>query len=204
MAEQGGYRRPSKQQSFSGVGKNSRRTDKQIKRSPNVQDSTDLQVGDREKIRQGQQARGLPQTPSPSVSAPPRGGSPSPTAGAGAGLPDHLMSIPTGRPGEDEMTPATPAPIEPEDDQEVVLQWLVDTFQDDAANRMLQDKRAAKVTPMQPTTFTEDLDEPTLEPGEPEAIELGEDLATEGAAAGEDVDQTSVETPAAPSETPVV
>ena len=174
--KRGGYRRPDdRSPKASGIGKNSKRTDTQAIKSPNVQDSTDLQVGDRERIRQGQKVAPLSQTPSPSVSAPPRGGSSGAAAGAGAELPPHLFAKPTSRPLEDEMTPASPPPMEPQDDQEVVLQFLIDAFGDENAAKMLEEKRGANVAsapaPMAPTTFEPEV---AQEPGEPEAVELGE------------------------------
>ena len=175
MADRGGYRRSKESTSVSGIGKNSKRTDgRQAIRSPNIQDSTDLQQGDRERIRQGQKVQPLSETPSPSVSAaPPRG--PSASAGAGAvELPPHLMG-PTSRPLEDEMTPASPPPVEPQDDKEVVLQFLIDAFGDENASSMLEEIRMSKQTPstpMMPTTLAPEVVE---EPGEPEAIELGEE-----------------------------
>ena len=98
--KRGGYRRPSDPSSYSGAGKNSKRTDgRQAIKSPNVQDSTDLSVGDGERIRQGQQVQRLSETPSPSVSAPPRG-SPSSAAGGGAGIPPLAFEMESKRPDE--------------------------------------------------------------------------------------------------------
>lgn len=204
-SERGGVRRPSdRSPKVSGIGKNSKRTDTQAIRSPNVQDSTDLQVGDRERIRQGQKTQPLSETRSPQVSAAPPSGGPLPAGGGGAELPAHLMSKLSTRPNEDEMTPASEPPVEPQDDKEVVLQFLIDAFGDQNASSMLEEIRTSKQAPVVPTAPTTLAPEVVEEPGEPEAMEFGEDLATEGAAAGEEVDQTSVETPAAPSEAPVV
>lgn len=178
MAEQrGGYRRPSKQESFSGVGKNSRRTDKQAIKSPNVQDSTDLQVNDRERIRQGQQVAPLSKTSSPSVSSAPRSlSSPQPSGGGPMALPENIFSMPSTRPGEDPMTPASEPPIEPEDDMEVVLAFLAynPDIQDQAALQMLKDHRATKQAPEMPAVVPP-VTSPgsTTEPGEPEPVELG-------------------------------
>lgn len=178
MAEQrGGYRRPEdRSPKVSGVGKNSKRTDTQVIASPNVQDSTDLQTGDRERIRQGQKVQRLGATPAPNVTPPtsgPRLDGPAMTSPGGGGEPPlHLAQMPTNRPLEDPMTPPSALPEEPQDDQEVVLQWLVDAFGDQAASQMLRDKRAARVQPVTPQMPPMQPEiEPALPTEEPEAIE---------------------------------
>lgn len=147
--KRGGNRRPSDRGAkVSGVGKNSKRTDTQAIKSPNVQDSADLQVGDRERIRQGQQVQPLASAPSPLA---PASGSPRPPAGGGRPLqiPPHLLGMPSTRPDEDILTPTAP-PDEPLDDMEVVLQFLVNEFQDENANRMLQEHRTSRQAPELP------------------------------------------------------
>src|SRR3990172_1042595 len=143
---QGGARRPSNPASYSGIGKRSRRTDGQAIKSPNVQEGTDLTQGDRTIIEQGQRGAPLSKTPTPSFS-------PTRVPGVGTGapgeLPQHLMALPSTRPGEDEMTPATPVE-EPEIDAEVVLKFLEDEFQDDLAAKMLQRIRAERIAPEVP------------------------------------------------------
>lgn len=45
------------------------------------------------------------------------------------------------------MTPPPEAPVEPADDKEVVLQFLIDNFQDGNAQQMLQEYRAQRQVP---------------------------------------------------------
>lgn len=175
MAERGGYQRPSDPAAVSGIGKNSKRTDgKQAIKSPNIQDSSDLQVGDRERIRQGQQIQRLGAAPSPNV-APPAAGRPpqgsSAPLGGGGEPPLHLAQLPSSRPMEDPMT-MPDAIEEPQDDQEVVLQFLADAFGDQSAAQMLADKRAARVQPVVPEMPPMEPEiEPALPTEEPEAVE---------------------------------
>lgn len=101
MAEnRGGRRVPDKPASYSGVGKNSKRTDGQPVRAPNVQDSTDLTQGDRATIEAGQSSRPLSKSgprdvaQSGSFLGRIRGES-DPSA-----LGEHVFSLPTTRPTE--------------------------------------------------------------------------------------------------------
>lgn len=73
---------------------------------------------------------------------------------------------------EDPMTPPSALPEEPQDDQEVVLQWLVDAFGDQSASQMLRDKRAARVQQAPaPMPMPAPMTEPEIPSEEPEAIE---------------------------------
>lgn len=142
--KRGGSRVPNKPASYSGVGKNSRRTDGQPVRAPHVQEGTDLTQGDRRVIEARQSAAPLGTQSSPRIATPtvaPSGG------GVAAELPQHLFEMPTARPGEDPMTPPPEAPMEPADDKEVVLQFLIDNFQDGNAQQMLQEYRAQRQVP---------------------------------------------------------
>jgi hypothetical protein len=142
--KRGGYQKPSKPATTSGVGRNSKRTDGQPVRSPNVQDSTDLTQGDRRTIEQGQKVQPLstsstPRLAGPSTEAPPLSG------GEPAQLPPHIFELPTTRPGE----PLTEGSIMgpgggPEvlqsnqvpDDKVLALQWLARAGNSDAAQRI--------------------------------------------------------------------
>lgn len=182
---------PNKPASYSGVGKNSKRTDGQPVRSPNVQEGTDLTVGDRRTIEAGQRLAPLGQQASPRLQAPPRAETPS---GAGGGaLPQNFFERATSRPGEDLMAPANPAPAEPADDQEVVLQFLVDAFGDQSANRMLQEKRSAKQAPAIPPPAPS-LPVPSMAPQdepEPQASDAFDDLPVSATATEEPVEEVA-------------
>lgn len=186
----GGKRYPKEPASYSGVGKNSKRTDSQRIKSPNVQDSTDLAVGDREKIEAGQRIRPLGRQTPPRVQPPATGAMGG--GGQAAVLPDHLMSMPSTRPDE-ELTaglPIGPGPgpemlrPQPQDDREVVLDWLaaqpnapqaiVDMQAEIRAQRMAPPSPAPMAAP---TPEPEPVEEPMAEPvaEEPSPIEQVED-----------------------------
>lgn len=228
MAEnRGGYRRPKDPAASSGVGKRSRRTDgRQAVKSPNVQDSTDLQQGDRERIRQGQSIQPLSETRSPQVAAP----APSPTSTSGGGtatLPAHVFGGDSSRPDEP-ITEGLPfgagggpealAPVDPTDDMEVVLQGIVSLTGDQAISQMLSDHRefkawktdrdSSQTPPVSPVSAVPEQD-PLL--GE-EEIDQGmeEDLGVpalateeEVAVEGDEEEQLSVETPEAAASAPI-
>lgn len=190
MAEQGGYRRPGKQESFSGVGSRSRRTDKQVKASPNVQDSEDLQVGDRRKIEQGQRVAPLPRSAGPAVAPPQQGASPALGPSGMAEMPGFLASLPSTRPGEDEMTQPQNVP-DPDDDKEFVLQMLASApWGNEKVRQMLNDLRTERSQVAAPTVpgIVPNANLPSGPlpqapepqgaagiPSEPEPIELGAD-----------------------------
>lgn len=196
-SERGGYRRPSEQQTISGIGKNSRRTDRQAIKSPNVQDSTDLQVGDRERIRQGQKVQSLSRTPPPRVSAPPRG-SPSPAGGGAGSLPDFLTEMPTNRPDEPltsgmDMGPGSGSDIlgvpPPSDDPRVIaLERYAREFNNPTAQRYLD-----RIYRPQPTPETvAPAQVPTMTETE---VPMEDDFADEEESAVEETEET---TPAEP------
>lgn len=187
MAEEkrGGRRVPNNPASYSGVGKNSRRTDGQPIRTPNVQDSTDLTQGDRAKLEAGQRIAPLGRTPQPQVSVNHRPQvSPELGPSGTTPLPQHLMEMPSTRPNEDVLTPAS-SPIDPDDDKEFVLQVLASApWGNDAVRRMLSDLRAERaqgVAPLAPgivpavpsgQVSPEPQGPAEVQPEEPEAIPL--------------------------------
>lgn len=130
MTERGGRRVPNKPASYSGVGKNSKRTDGRVQpnRAPSIQESTDLQVGERAVIEKGQAIRPLGRQSAPQIQTSPGGG---PAAAEGM-LPEHLFTSPSARPSEAVTTGLPfgggPGPEvlrpQPQDDREVVLDWL--------------------------------------------------------------------------------
>lgn len=187
----GGYQRPSEPSSVSGVGRNSKRTDgRQAIKSPNVQDSTDLTQGDRERIRQGQRIAPLAESPAPRVA--PVG--PSQPSGQGAvSLPEHVLSLPSTRPEEDEFAPASQP--DPTDEMEVVLSKMVEWTGDASIAQMLEEHREFKSWRAQrqqaPQPSSEVMSQP-VEPDEPIGVELPLPGAGE-----ESLDQElSVESPA--------
>ena len=191
MADQGGYRRPSKPASYSGVGKNSRRTDGQAVKSPNVQDSTDLTQGDRKIIEGGQRVQALGRNPEPRVEAPRPMVSPALGPSGMQEPPQHLMG-PTMRPGEDVMA-AAEAPPDPDDDKIFVLQMLASApWGNEGVRQMLNDIRRERAP--QPTApAVPDVvrpEAPTLAPEpeamEPEPTELGAEPPVEGDITEED------------------
>lgn len=156
MAERGGYRLPKDRGAKApGVGKNSKRTDAQPIRAPNVQEGTDLAIGDRQRLEAGMRTQPLGRTQTPRVQprAMPAGG------GKPMEIPEHLFSSPTNRPLEpdSEGSPFGPgagpevlsAPP-PRDVREEILEALVSQFGDDATSRMLNDMRAQRETPAAP------------------------------------------------------
>ena len=163
MAEErrGGRRVPRNPASYSGVGKNSKRTDGRIqpKRAPNIQDSTDLQQGERAIIEAGQNIAPLRGTPAPRI-APPTGGGRSMVGPSRGGMPpDHLMGIPSARPGEPETAGLAlgrgpgPEVLTPQqqDDREIVLGWLAaQPNAPQAIIDMQNDIRNARMAPQQP------------------------------------------------------
>ena len=206
----GGYREPKGGPRAKGVGKNSQRTDAaQPIDVPNVGDSSDLSQGDRQKLEAGMRVQPIGRAATPSIpSAPPSGGSPSPAGGGGA-LPEHLFSMPTNRPGEPitEGLPFGPGggpevlqSYQAPDDRELILRFLARGGNEDA-HRMLSGMVDSKRPPEMQA-------EPALMPmvdeqeeAFTEEVELpDEDLGAGEEVAGEEVDQTSVETPAASSE----
>lgn len=179
MAEnRGGYRSPrDKTPRVPAPGKQSRRTDNQPIRVANVQDSEDLQQGDRQRLEQAQRLAPLRRSPAPRVAAP-AAGSP---AGGGATLPEHVFAGDTSRPNEPLTAglafgagPGAEAisPPPPETDQEVVLQFLADTFQDDAASKMLNEIRNARAVPDEPMEQPALASAAPIEPMEPEPMEM--------------------------------
>jgi hypothetical protein len=210
----GGRRVPREPASYSGVGRNSRRTDQPL-RSPNVQDSTDLPVGSREQILQGQRIAPLGRTPSPRVdgsrlaeistanAAPPMS-----DVRGGGGIPDWLTDMPTNR-ADEPLTagmdqgpgaPADPLMREPADDREALLQWLARGGNQDALDT-LSGYRDAQRPPDQPpiepapvARIPDDaVEDITLDDG------LGEE---EGLATEEEPVEAGESNPAAPVETP--
>jgi hypothetical protein len=194
MAEQGGYRRPTTGATYSGVGKNSRRTDgRQAIRSPNVQDSTDLSQGDRERIVQGQRMRPLSEAPTPPVAPPPTGG-----GGGAAGIPMPLPPImPSSRPEEPitEGMPfgpgAGPEVLTPPPRENLRLEALeryARIYDNPHAKRILARERQPQPMPMPAVAAMPDS---LPQPPEPEPVAT-EDVAVEG-----EEDTLSVETPEA-------
>lgn len=169
----GGDRIPSKPASYSGVGKNSRRTDGQPIRSPNVQDSTDLTQGDRRVIEQGQRMQPLSNS-QPSPSAPTQGSLQQ--AQRSSDLGSHIFDIPTTREGE---PPTEGMPFGPgagpealmtnqmPDDKMQILDFLARGGNNDAVQRirsgMLDSQRP---TPPQPEPRLSLAPEPEMEPSE--------------------------------------
>lgn len=138
----------------SGPGRFSRRSDNQPVDVPRVGDSEDLQHGDRQRLEAAQRQVGIPRAPAPSPQGLPPVPGAGPTGGAGE-LPPHLFSRDSARPDEP-ITAGLPfgpgagpeaLTQEPADDQEVVLQFLIDEFADEAAYNMLQEKRGQQVAP---------------------------------------------------------
>lgn len=183
----GGRRVPNKPASYSGVGKNSKRTDGQPIRTPNVQDSTDLTQGDRAKLEAGQRIAPLRRTPDPKVTPVERaaGG-----MGRGTQLPPELMGLPSTRPGEPvtaglAMGPG-PGPEalrpQPQDDREVVLQWLAS--QPNAPQAIVDMQNEIRNSRMAPTpqrpqqpARPQPVPEPTEELQEDEIVEEPEDVS---------------------------
>lgn len=133
---QGGYRRPSGGPKAPGVGRNAQRTDTQPINVPNVGDSTDLVQGDRQKLEASQRSAPIGRAASPTMTSPPGAG----TGGSGATpseIPGHIFDMPSDRPLEDPMAPASPPPDAPQNDAEVVLMFLIGEFNDDKAAKML-------------------------------------------------------------------
>lgn len=159
----GGYREPSGGPRASGVGRNSQRSDAaQPIRTARVSDAEDLTHGDRQKLEAAQRIAplGRPQT-APIEQGRPRGGNAARAGGGGGGMPmqipEYIFSKPSTRPDEPEtegleMGPGAGPEVlgaisEPETEQEIALQFLVDTFQDEAAYNMLNEIRSARVQP---------------------------------------------------------
>ena len=172
----GGYRQPrDKRPKVAGPGKAARRTDNQPIQVANVQESTDLQVGDRQKLENAQRIAPLGRLRPPRVAA-----VTPPESGGSAALPEHLFSGPTSRPGEPitagmDFGPGpgseaiTPPP--PETDQEIVLDFLAREFNDQAAAQMLSEIRNARAVPDEPMEAPIASAAPVEAP-EPEPIEL--------------------------------
>lgn len=179
--KRGGARTPKKPSSYSGVGKNSKRTDgQQPVRAPHVQEGTDLTQGDRRTIEAGMESQPLTRATPPSLAgAPPRDGSSGPIPGAGAELPPHIFEMPTNRPDEPETTglpfgpgggPEVLQSYQAPDDREILLRFLARGGNEDA-NRMLSGMVESKRPPEVPAM-------PLLssaEPFEDEMIEVPED-----------------------------
>lgn len=152
--ERGGARVPSNPASYSGVGKNSRRTDGRVQpqRAPRIQEGTDLTIGEGRIIEQGQRIAPLSRIPAPRVQAP-TPGAPAGAGGGSAQLPPHLFGGDSTRPDEPitEGLPFGPgggpeallAP-DPTDDMEVVLQGLIDLTGDQGIADMLSEHREFK------------------------------------------------------------
>lgn len=176
----GGYRPPQGGPRASGVGKNSKRADAGQKIDvPNVQDSTELTQGDRRTLEQGQQVQRIGSAQSPNIQAAGSAG----TNPRSQQLPDYLLGMPSARPNEPEtegldMGPGagsevlTPPP--PQNDKEMVLQFLVDQFGDTNAEKMLQDIRGQRrpQMPMQAPAPAVTPEMAPQEPGEPEITDV--------------------------------
>lgn len=170
----GGYRKPSGGSKASGVGKQSRRTDTQPVQVPNVNDSTDLTYGDRQKLEAAQRQAPIGRQREPNIPSAPPGvtGSMRPRQ-----LSDALVNLPSTRQDEPltqgmDIGPGAGsevlAPPPPQNDKELVLQWLVDMFQDESANQMLQQMRqpAPEPQPMPAPPQPQPVD--SQEPPQPE------------------------------------
>lgn len=174
--KRGGYRQPSdKRPKVAGPGKASRRTDNQPIQVANVQDSEDLQVGDRQKLENAQRIAPLGRTRPPRVApAPPRGG-------GSAALPPHVFEGQTSRP-EEPITAGLDfgpgpgseaiAPPPPETDQEIVLDFLATKFNDQAAAQLLSEIRNSRAVPDVPMEQGPIASTSPVEAPEPEPIEL--------------------------------
>lgn len=147
MAERGGARRPKdRTPKAPGVGRNSKRTDTQLIATPSVQESDDLQVGDRERIRQMQRTQPLSATSLPRVLGAPGGGALLGVGGqTSSQLPQHLVEMPTNRPLEPETTglpfgpgggPEALQSYQEPDDRQLILRFLARGGNEDA-NRIL-------------------------------------------------------------------
>lgn len=196
MAEdkRGGRRVPEKSASYSGVGKNSRRTDGgPIKGVPNVQDGTDLTHGDRAKLEAGQkiapiQARSAPQM------TPGGGGGRVPPMGGGGGLPpDHLMGLPSTRPNEPETEGLAEGPgagpevlntpPESDDIRVLALERYARVYDNPEAKRMLSTHYKSRVpqasmAPM-PVNPLPSEGEPEIEPSMDLDVPMEEDASDE-------------------------
>lgn len=184
-AKRGGRTVPNKPASYSGVGKQSRRTDGQPVRSPNVQEGTDLTIGDRATIEAGQRSQPLSRTPTPRVAPPRPQASPALGPSGMEEMPQFLASMPSTRPMEDPATPAV-APPDADDDREFVLQVLSSApWGNNKVREMLNDLHAERTQTMAPPTLG-----PVASPGlgasdedaaladeEPPAQELGADTS---------------------------
>lgn len=207
MAEEkrGGRRVPKNPAPYSGVGKQSRRTDGgPIRGVPNVQDGTDLSQGDRAKLEAGQRIAPLRSAPTAHIDAS-QGGRPMGGGMGGGGMPpEHLMAVPTTRPGEPETEglalgpgagPEVLTPPEPDGEMEEFLQAMVSLTGDASIAQMMDDHREFKTwkadrsrTPM-PTTAQGPVGKP---PSSPNEDELG--LGLEGPDLSAPIGETLPET----------
>lgn len=176
MSPRGGYRKPGGGVRAPGIGKSSQRTDaNQPIKVPNVQDSTDLQVGDRQKLEAGQRIQPIGRGPSPTLPAAPPRGSSTP-AGGGAVLPEHLFSIPTTRPGEPETEglpfgpgggPEMLQTNQIPDDKKLLIDFLARGGNEDAVrlrDGMAQAQRPPDIAPqMSPLAAVEEQPEAAME-----------------------------------------
>lgn len=186
--QRGGYQRPREPASYSGVGSRSRRTDGQPIRTPNVTEGTDLTIGQRRIIEEGQRVKRLGRTPEPRVS-PAGGAAPSVPGGGGppGGLPDFLFEG-TDRPDEPftEGLPFGPgagpevlSPPEPPDEVDEFLQYMVRETGDMAITNMLDEHREFEAYRTQRAEMPTQVAPPGPEVIEPEAEEAGPLEATE-------------------------
>lgn len=216
----GGRRTPREPAAVSGPGSLSRRTDAGVARQPidvpNVGESTDLVHGDRQRLEEAQRVAGVPRAATPRLS--PAGGTAPPppgTGGAPAGLPDFLFEE-SDRPDEPltEGMPFGPGAgsemlaQEPQNDQEVVLQFLIDSFNDEAAFQMLQEMRGAGQQAPVPLPTAPPQEAVAEEEGDLEAVEMDygdeefpeEEVAQEEALSAEEEEGLLTPEPESPEE----
>lgn len=143
----GGYQKPSKPAHSSGVGKNSKRTDGQPIRVPNVTSSKDLQVGDRQMLEAAQRVAPAASATTPSLARSATGTAPN----RSQGLPPWLLGMDSQAPtepmtdgmgmgpgrGPEALTARTPAP----DIREQVGEQLSLIFNSKVAKEWLHDFR---------------------------------------------------------------
>lgn len=157
MAEKrGGRRVPEKPASRSGIGKNSKRTDGQPIRVPNVQDSTDLNIGDRATLEHGQRVAPLARASRPS---PQPVASPGLSAGNPRELPSHIFEMPSTDPMEPPTEglaqgpgrgPEALSPQPSQDRREMMLAFMVEKLQSESVRQLLEDYRAERAQPDEP------------------------------------------------------
>lgn len=196
MAERrGGYQPPRNPASFSGVGSRSRRTDGRVQpqRVPNIQESTDLQQGERRVLEQGQRIAPLSRVPAPRVQPPGIMSGQAPT-----GSLETLLGLATNRPNEPETTglpfgpgggPEVLSTFEPTDEIDVVLQGMMEITGDQSIALMLQEhqefkawqaQKQATPTPASAPVTPEVAPEPDEETLVEEPFALPEPQAEEG------------------------